>query len=809
MQNQYEPLGEVAVSDGERSLLVSLRVDWNRNGLYNHALSDMSEFVYSATTDRALQGAAPAELGFTSGSAAAELSVVVSGEDSLGRSLASIFSPYQIDSPFWTLEPVGVEIEYELGLDTVAYGVLWYPQFIGNIRTISPDRGANSVEITALDRVEVLRNTVLFPQWAVSEMHVTQGRTLAQLMESHYLIDHAIRHCDVSTSPVRPFRYEDIGVGDPVLTTTQAFISGNGGKPAIIGWEDNPTRQEFPDTEHGVLMYEAIGETHPFAPFPSVKPKVFAAIGNKPNDDMLLWWIKDRDEINAVGSIVCGFTLIKDIGQNASYYLTMPDTKVAAFRSRDEQEYQIWMGGGEVWTEFERQGPTPIGFIGPSVVLPADDIVHIHVAWDVYHPSGPQVYVAAEGTNSGVQDLGLPQTSVQSDDELAGLVEISHQVAMQDVYFTTTNIGSVGAGLTLKPRPATYAASLDPGLNRLSFMPMRNKPQAWDVCKAVADAELGAVFWTEDGKFVFWNFDTLQTKANTIVREITLDDLRALGITRSLDSVRNIYAMEKQKARAVVGTIYVSQDVDEFYVPARTEKKFELFLNTVVSPTPAFVTRYKSTSPDPVSTWNDDVQHGYVMQFEVSPGVWEEAVGLGTNGVDITSYYNDKGNVVVKIWNGWEGPIRLALGNGDDSKPAFHLGGSGLIDYDPQTEVLRNDASVAKYMARSLDLSGELYQDMSNYNNIVSKFLARTNSPIPSSDQIVIPGDPRLQLGDAIRVRDTKGFGEYFDVQIYGITRTFSVDDGLTDTLSVQMVPAGGKWDDVIYGIWGSTFVWT
>lgn len=808
MQDQFEPEGEEAVSNGERSFIVSLRVDWNRNGLYNHALSDMSKFVFSATTDRSLQGAAPPELGFTSGSAAAELRVTLAGEDSEGRSLASIFSPYQIDSPFWTLEPVGCQIEYQIGIDTHVFGVLWYPQFIGNIRTVSPNRGANNVEITALDRVEVLRNAVNFPQWAVSEKHVIAGRTLAQLMESQYLIDHAIRHCDVSTSPVRPFRYADINVGDPVVTGTQAFISGNGGKPAVIGWEDNSTRQEFPDTEHGVLMYEAIGETHPQAPYPSVKPKVFAAIGNQPNDDMLLWWVKDRDAINGQAASVCGFTLIKDIGQNPSYYLTMPDTKVAAFRSRDEQEYQIWMGAGDVWTVYERQGPSPISFTSPSVTIPADDIVHIHIAWDPFHPNGPNVYVQAEGSNSGVVDLGSPLSYAGADDELAGLVEISHQVAMQDIYFTTTGLGSIGTGNSLKPQPATYAASLDPGLNRLSFMPMRNKPQAWDVCKTVADAELGAVFWTEDGKFVFWNFDTLQSKQSNIVREITIDDLKSLDITRSLDSVRNIYAMDKEKARSVVGRVYVSQDVDEFYVPAVTRKTFKLFLNSVVSPDPAFLTRYKTTGGDPVSTFTDDVIHGYVFQW-FNGTSWNEAATGNTAGLDIKAYYDQDGYVVVNIWNGWAEPIRLASGSGDTSRPAFHLGGSGIVTYDPQTEIIKNNTSVTKYMPRTLDLQGEMYQDMSNFTGVLAKFLARTSSPIPSSDQISMPGDPRLQLGDALRLRDTDGFGEYFDVQIYGITRNFTIDQGLTDTLSVHLVQAGGKWDDPIYGIWGSTFVWT
>lgn len=807
MQDQYEPAGEAAVSDGERSFHVLLRVDWNRNGLFDHALSDMSEFVFSATTDRALQGAAPAALGFTSGSAAAELTVTVAGEDSSGRSLASIFSPYQINSPFWTLEPVGCAIEYTLYIDT-PLGVLDYPQFVGTIRTVSPNRRSNNVEITALDRVEVLRKPITFSQWGVSEQGVAAGRTLAQLMESQWLIDHAIRHCDVSTSPYRPFRYEDISVGNPNVTTTQWFLTGNGGKPANIGWEDNPKRQQFPDTENGVLMYEAIGETHPQAPYPTVKPKVLAAVGNRPDDDLLLWWVKDRDAINSQGSIVCGFTLIKDIGQEGSWYSTMPDTRLAGFRSRDEQEYQIWMGGGQVWTKFIRDGASPLSFTGSRINIPAEDIVHIHVAWDVYHANGPQAYIEANATNSGVEDLGTPQSPVGADDELAGLVEISRQVAMQDIYFTTTNLGSVGAGVTLKPQAATYAASVDPGLNRLSFMPMRDKPQAWDVCKDVADAELGAVFWTEDGKFVFWNFDTLQTKQNTIVREITIDDLNNLDIVRGLDSVRNVYNMQKLKARSVMGLIYASQDVDEFYVPAGQDKTFKLFIDTVVSPTPSFVPRYKTTGGDPVSTFTDDIQHGYVFQW-FNGSSWNEAVTGNTAGVDITAYYDKDGYLNVKIHNGWAEPVRLASGSGDSSKPAFHLGGSHIVDYDPQTEITENAGSVTKYMARALDLSGELYQDLSNYTGVVNKFLNRTSAPTPSSDQLIIPGDPRLQLGDAIRLRDTNGFGEYFDVQIYGITRTFSVDSGLEDSLSIHLVPAGGKWDDPIYGIWESTFVWT
>lgn len=806
MQDQHEPIGEVAVSSGERSFIISLRVDWNRNGLYNHELSDMSRFVKSASTDRALQGAAPEELGFISGSAAAQLSVTLAGEDSQGRNLTSIFSPYQINSPFWTLDPVGCEIEYQIGIDAGAAGVLWYPQFIGQIRTISPDRGSSRVDITALDRVEALRQAVGFAPWAVSESHAQLGRLQAQLMWGHHVIDTCLRLCDVSCSPYRPITTAEIGSGE-AWTGPQVFLTGNGGLTPAIGWMDNITRQEFPATELGVLMYEELGVPHPSAPDTTKKPYVFAAVGNLPDSDTLVYWAKSRQQIASNAAQVLGFTLIQDQGQQGTWWSVMPETKVMFARTNDEIELQIYMEAGDVWTEWDRQGAHPAHIIGPSVTIPAGTSCDIHVCWDPFFPSGGTVYISAGANNSGLVSVSNPGV-FGGGDELAGLVEITRQVAMQDVYFTTTHFWGVGNGLIYRPKAAKYAASLDPGLNRLSNMPIPDKREAWDVIKSVADAEVGAVFWDEEGKFRFWNFNTIQEKRSTIVRELTLDDVDGLDITRSLDSVRNVYAMDQSKARSVTDNVYVSQDVDEFYVPAGTRKYFQLFIDDVISPEPRFMDRYKSTSSDPVPAWNDNVRHGYVFQFFQS-GVWSEAVTGSTAGIDINSYLDENGFVVVNIWNGWSVPIRLASGSGSDSQPAFRLQGTRTVRYDDQTVITKDDASITKYGPRTLKLNGEWYQDESNFNNILSEFLARTTSPSPSSDRLLIAGDPRLQLGDAIRIKDKPGFGEHFDVQIYGITRTFDIDSGLTDSLAVQLVPAGGKWDDPVYGIWGSTFVWT
>lgn len=806
MQEHGGPTAEEAIISGERIFHVQLQVDWNKDGLYDHLLSDMSRYVHSAVTDRSLQGATVAELSTVGGASAAELTLTLSGVDTEGRSLSSIFSPFQTNSPFWVVDVIGCEVIYQLGIET-AIGVAWYPQFVGNIRSISPDRGANNVVITALDRVEALRKPVVVAPWAVSEQHIAVGRLEGQLMESQWLIDHALRQCDVSTSPWRPITPEETG-GIVSRNGTQLYLTGNGGLLPTVGWMDNATEQQYPDVEGGVANYEPTGQTHPAAPEPAVQPDVFAAMGAFTDQDRLLYWVRDRDQINGQGSSVMGFTLIEGFGQWDTWWSIMPATKVLACRTSDEIEMQIWMEAGEVWTEWDRGGPSPVHLVGPSVVIPTQTYCLIHVCWDAFHPDGPMVYVAAGATNSGVVDLGSAVTWVGAgEDELSGFVDVGRQVAMQDIYFTTTNFGNVGTGSAYKPKAAKYAASVDQGLNRISFIPEMGKPQAWELIKDVANAEFGAVFWDEEGKFRFWNFDRLQAMRFDIVREITIDDLSTLSIESTLDSIRNVYAVQKSKARAVLTVAYESQDVDEFYVPPTTEKVFKLYLDNTVSPDPQLVPRHEDTSGDPVPAWTDDVQHGYVFQW-FTAGAWSEAITFGTAGVDIHCYYDEDGAVTIRIWNGWAQPIRLARGNGDASYPAFRMQGTKVVYYDDFTDVELNNTSVAKYMPQTLSLSGDWVQEYMDQDGLVQKMLTKTSAPTPVADAIVMPGDPRLQMGDTIRLRDDEGFGFRFDIQINGIRREYSLDSGLTDSLTVEMLPVAGIWDDPVYGLWDETLIW-
>lgn len=790
-----EAAANTVITGTEREFAVELYVDWNNTG-YNHALTNMHQYVSRATTDRALNGSSPREITMLEGSSAAELTVEISGYYN-GMSMASIFSPFQLGSPFWGGITLGVEVIYRVGVVTTA-GRVFYQQFIGNITSISPDRGGNFVTITALDRAEKMRKPVQFPQWAVSDLQANQGRFATQLADSQWAIDHCLRMCDISPTPYRPFYRSDLNLVDNDVSGPQLWISGTGSIVPTIGWPDNSFIQEFPLDTDPITMYSDFGAVNPGSPEPTTIPQ---SIRGRPDQNGHSYYCADRNRLTALGSQILGFVLITD----DTNYLTVADHEVFSVRAADRITMRIWVGGGQTWSTRTNE-LTAVTLTTARVNIPTGaHYQKIYAIWDAYNVAGAKCYVEAGVNNTTF--TGAVQTYVGATDIFRGLVNINTELTVQDINFSSTNFGGLASSSWsgIAGKPSRYAAVLDKGLNRLSYIPYRNGEDTWKTVTDIASAEFGSVFWDESGVFRFWNLDRILSKQSTINREYTLDHVTGLNITNLFDGVRNIWSVTTQRKRGTLVTVLNANDVNQFVIPGFTRKLFKVWLNDVQITVPGSLTKYSTVVGNPygVPIWNSSLTYGYVVQWLVA-GTWAENDAL-VNGLDINSYLDIDGNIIVDIYNGYYEMARLAT---DDEQPAIRLEGTKVVGLDPVVTTIKDASSVTKYGPRNLDLSGDWYQDAFNVNGMVDKLIARTGAPIPTTDAITTAGDPRLQLGDTIRIKDEDGFGSRFDVQIYGISRTFDVENGLTDTLSVQMVRPGGVWDDVRYGIWDSTFVW-
>lgn len=803
MQTHGGTVADNAIMANEREFTARVIIDWDGDGAYEHGLSNVSDMVRSVTTDASLRGTLPEDILSIQGASAAELTVVLHGEYE-NMPLYKVLSPYQPDSPFWGEDLVGPEITYEIGVVT-GFGVIWYPQFVGLIRTVEPDRATGYVTITALDRVELLRRPVTFPAFAMFEPQRNVGlRVDGQLIDSQWVIDHCLKACDVSATSYRPATREENGLADDDVTGPQFWASGVGGWTPNLGWLDNWPAQEFARTEYnGIPMYEQYGEPH-YAMVDGVRPKNMVGTDDA-ECNQSNYWALNREAITNMGIQTMGFTLITDPDSYAgNKFLTIAETKILDVDLGDNINIDIRIGdSGKVWTVWSCTAPAQT-YVSPKVTIPTGlDSVRIQVAWDTFHPSGIRAYVEAGANKSGVSwttVAGTP-TRTAAQDDFKGLVVINRSLGLNDVSYTSTNFGNLTVAQTMTwcSRPAFYAASVDPGLNRLSFFPQRQADDAWEVISAVAGAEFGAAFWDESGQFRFWNRDTILAKSTDIVRDVYLDHLNGLKITNTLDGVRNIWSMDALRKVTRFQTVVEAQSYDQFYVGGGERRTYTVWMDDVVSIDPGKVPRYTA------ATWNDDIEFGYVVQW-LESGVWQEN-NLKISGVDVYSYLNEFGETVVEISNGYAEPARLASNIG---RPTLRIPGSQVVDYGNQVLTLKDTASIDKYMGRNIRLSGDWYQEYTNQVGLISDMLVRTARPVPTTDQITLAGDPRIQLGDAVRIHDPDGLGSQFDVQIYGIRRTFDVDSGVTDTYSIELSrPPGGVWDDPVMGLWDSqTFIW-
>lgn len=805
MQTQGGVEAEEAITADTRVLRPLLLVDWNKNGLFDHALSDISEFVQVASTDRALKGSAPEELFLIEGAAAAELSFDIGGEYN-GLTLVQVFNVFSGASPFYLEDLAGSEVTYSIGVET-SIGTAWYPQFTGSIQSFTPSREGNVVSFTALDRVELLRKPVLFPRWSAS----SQGDLMAamnQQMQPQWVIDHCLRFCDVSVSPYRPSTRAEVGAADDSLDEgTLYWASLNGSVVPSIGIPGQFPRV-IKDAGSG-SQYEAWAPVHPESPDPATKPLGTTpprtgrqAIAYGPGD---LVSNPATLKMNAVHYL--SFTMLTsgldwDIdltpGFNSPLLQVVFENPVISYMQLTMASGNITLTGKNAGSTHTVTVPVPLG----------NESVRVNAIWDNSTITGSRMYLQV-GSNStgGFQVKGSPL--VVGSGAPGGNVYVQDTAGMSDIGYVSRNVYGPSTDVSFASRPATYASVLQRSLNRFTDLPVESGTEAWKVITDVAQSELGSVFWDETGVFHFWNYSQLLQSQSNIVKEITLDDVADLRGTFNLDSVRNVWTVKADKVRNAWTDLFNSSDANEFLTRPLSTETFIINAPDAVS---VFTPMRASAVGEgglqawvPPGTLNSAISD-YVIQWSAD-GTTGWAVNAARTNYDITPYMGADGEVRVTIRNGYTDYARLATG---DTSPAFKLAGYGKKVQQKLTIINKNQPSIDLYGVRNFPVSGEWIQDSYQDNNMVDTLLPRTSVVIPVTDAITATGDPRLQLGDAVRLKGPAGVANDLTAQIYGIRREFSLDGGLTDTLTVEITrpESPGIWGSSPYGRWNQSFIW-
>ncbi|RKT85596.1 hypothetical protein SAMN05421805_1183 [Saccharopolyspora antimicrobica] len=805
----HTPEAARAIEAPERTFATRFRVDWDRDGRFAHPLSDLSRFVKPWRREHIVSSTAPDELLLIEGHAAARLTVPLAG-DVHDEPIAVQFAPYNRDSLLFGVDVEGADVELDVAVWTDEHGFEWFPQFRGVVRSPATDRGDGTVVLECLDNAEKLRGLVQLPPYALWERHLQRGFKRGQLIDSSSLIDLAARAGGFTMGP-RGFSWPDELSAAPYRTGVVLSVPMHGSILPEVGTLDNEQGIHRTEAwETGDAAHRARAEAYREGPHGYLArqavPRGEEAAG------FHTYWIDelDRGVAGAADStwVLGGWFYWAGPNVDAATAAIELQVRGHRFTLALEPSNGAGLARMQYATAFDNDqlgGDTYERIDGPFSPLPSEPGWHYYEAAFAWWSNGDIEMRSCIDDRRQAPRVVANRATTAHIDRLSGLVTIRNTWAVSDVAIVNGAAKPPLAQITYDTTPAG-TAQVSWGRNRATHT-LRESFEAFTLAKDVASAEYGLVLFDESGRFCFYNSDDVVDRQATTVRTFTLDDLGNLGFRTTLDSVRNVWSVTTTSARTVVGIAYdLGEDgvplaraasgellPAEFIIPARSAR--ELFIQAddhTIAVNPWGLPLIAEAAP-----WDQQIpRHGRQVYTGTD---YREGTSASTE-----QKFVSRGLVRLWVWNGWAEPVGFVNPNG---QPRFRVEGSVVVEDAEKTWTIRNEASIATRGERVIELSGKWLQDEWQTRAMLDRLVPRIGDPIPVSDAITVPGDPRVQNLDCIAIADQGGFG-HLRTQIYGLTRSVDDDGRLTDTYQVEAIapPAPGVWDS---SSWDSTFIWS
>jgi len=195
---------------------------------------------------------------------------------------------------------------------------------------------------------------------------------------------------------------------------------------------------------------------------------------------------------------------------------------------------------------------------------------------------------------------------------------------------------------------------------------------------------------------------------------------------------------------------------------------------------------------------------------------WPRIIGGGGGYIDVA--VDNPNKYPVYIYNDGQVPSFANQDNAANKarmealgSPSILLAGNILSQQATSSITVADQYSIEKYGKQSFDLSNDYIQDQVAANSIAGSLMSDLKEPVATA-QITIIGDPRLELGDRIRVRDPEGNVVDQDFWIQGITDNVD-DSGYTQNLVIRQAhstlywavdtnhtPSHDRWDQFSWG---------
>ncbi|MFE7566876.1 hypothetical protein ACFU76_07910 [Streptomyces sp. NPDC057539] len=734
---------KAALAAGERTVTHTTRLGGR----------DVSAQVQSWQLDRSYATDLPVAMRAFAGSSAAQLQLQLSGTG--GKPSPELYSPWAPRSSGDVARP-GQSVVHEAGVGSG--GAL--PSFRGTLRSRSAASGSDTVELAALDGAERLRGPAQLPR------PYTGLNWRRPVATATWCVDELLRQAGIHSSP--PPRAPEFQPNQP-LSLVHATLHGGFATPYGMP-------EELPDPRH--YTWTRTGAPHEMALLPRGTPPGGEGVS-------MSWFPRSR--------VTCpGSSLFAEVWVNTA--LGTGDTarmELALNRSGTATGtlfVEVDFAGGTVAMGSENsttQGQTWIWGHWGAAMQAQRGVWHVGASFDL------------TGSGSTVQPVVQPRLTAPDGSHFVGAAtpmspgvgqQISSELRLVRLVTTMAAEGlQVTAGLPAIPTAAEFAhtgawtktAELDEAILPLITIPKVSGSQ-WEAITQIAKASLSTAELDERGMFRWRNFTRFATAPTSADLTLTtVRDIAALTLTEEIDACRN-YCVQPAKDWSAAGLVTgsVVNDTEIREIPAYG------------SLTVSYTFDEEELDIGPPETDDDSVDTPGSC-FRVAARLASGAPAV--KGAVDALIRREEGYIVLRLTNRTSQRLYTVTKDGKPSvrivtlKPSREPVERQLVSY-------RSDGASERFYGRQefYAEADDWVQDSRAAQQLADAMRVAGEYPVPVLGDVQVLYDPRVQLGDVVRVQDSSGAVLDTLAWVVGTSTTAGADGGIQQTLSLRGTRSNG-----------------
>lgn len=765
-------------------------------------LDRLDTHLASMSVDRALTGAFPDEVSFTEGSASAQTDIdLVTGEtDDERKDAAWLFSPFNSDSPFNASRTQRIHLPFNasINFEKADGSLAQFPQMVGSTRDLNISVKDRTADLSALDYRNNLAGSVRFPQ-----------------------VDAQMQGCNATAFLSYALVSAGVPVAPPLSPNTKLYVPMHGTIAPMIGDavtgfarvtdSDSADPQNFTtvtddfipqfiENPHSVRAVDAHWHAGDHR----------SVVGRLQPDTGGLDFFSRQNAAGAFTAWFKGDTLF--VGGGAPGTGSNPHGRFAlSLWSRVNPSQYVEIGifeDGKMYISFNN-GTQSILYQHTTAMALDDGWHQLGWKFNLNAGNGEGVVQMNRGMTEGLgwlsfdQSANFPATLKGSlpvtDNWSPAIAELALSVPMSDFmvfsYPDTEPIDAI-------PTPGFSDYTALPYLDlELSGNVDTSVKEIWSVVTDIAAATRSSAYFDEVGDFKFVTLaDRATPEKQQVQKTVTaLDHITELDFSQTVDSIKNTIDVEYTPVQAVRGGVVYSTS-DTFTLPGRSVTVLRLNFDDPVS---YIITQANNQGAIPwlwdnAYAWPTGTQiHGMgCARASLNDGSntkniiglpLPSIVGSGADYLDVQVI--NPSSKAAYIFNDGQTPDFV---NVPDNKtrmesfgsPSIMLGGNKLGQLATSSIQVVDQYSMDKFGEQSFSFSNSFIQTREAANTIAGSLLSDLKDPVATA-RVTVIGDPRLELGDRIRIQDQEGniFDQEFWIQ--GITSDLG-SDGFTQQLTVR-----------------------